>query len=156
MKNQQNNTSALSALLRTANGGGTLETNRLCCAAAGIIAPPSATADALIPHEKLRGATLSDATLKAPARPLAQPALGYTNTPKAADYPPESKSGQRYSPANLTNVLPDEWAVRSPKHVEQLMRIFDLDRAAEAAIEEQRHFMLQAEGTAWRVGEIAQ
>lgn len=74
MKNQQNNTSAQSALLRTANGGDTLETNSLCCAAAGIIAPPSATAEALIPHEKLRGAALSDATLTAQKRSLAQPA----------------------------------------------------------------------------------
>ncbi len=77
MKNQQNNTSALSALLRTANSGDTLETNSLCCAAAGIIAPPSATAEALIPQEKLRGAALADATLNAQERPLAQPAVGY-------------------------------------------------------------------------------
>lgn len=77
MKNQQNSTSALSALLRTANSGDTLETNSLCCAAAGIIAPSRATAGALTPHDKLRGAALSDATLTAPARPLAQPALGY-------------------------------------------------------------------------------
>jgi hypothetical protein len=77
MKNQQNNTSALSALLRTANGGDTLETNSLCCTAAGIIAPPSATAEAPIPHEELRGAALAVATLNAQKRPLAQPALGY-------------------------------------------------------------------------------
>ena len=77
MKNQQNNTGALSALLRTANGGDTLETNSLCCAAAGIIAPTSATAEALIPHEKLRGAALADATLSAQERPLAQLAQGY-------------------------------------------------------------------------------
>ena len=74
MKNQQNNTSDLSALLRTANGGDTLETNSLCCAAAGIIAPLSATTEALIPHEKLRGAALSDAALTAQKRSLAQPA----------------------------------------------------------------------------------
>ena len=87
MKNQQNNTSALSALLRTANGGDTLETNSLCCAAAGIIAPPSATAEALIPHEKLRGAALADATLNAQERPLAQPVVGYTHRslPKAIE-----------------------------------------------------------------------
>lgn len=78
MKNQQNNTSTLSALLRTANGGDTLETNSLCCAAAGIIAPSSATAEALIPHEKLRGAALVDAPLNAQERPLAQPVVGYT------------------------------------------------------------------------------
>lgn len=78
MKNQQNNTSTLPALLRAADGVDTLETNSLCCAAVGIIAPSSVTAEALIPHEKLRGAALADATLNAPVRPLAQPAVGYT------------------------------------------------------------------------------
>ena len=87
MKNQQNNISALSALLRTANGGDTLETNSLCCAAAGIIAPLSATAEALIPHEKLREAALADATLNAQERPLAQPVVWYTHRslPKAIE-----------------------------------------------------------------------
>ena len=83
MKNHQENTSALPALLRTDNGGATLETNSLCCAAAGITAPSSATAEARIPHEKLRGAALADATLNAQERPLAQPAVGYTH-PTAA------------------------------------------------------------------------
>ncbi len=78
MKNHQENTSALPALLRADNGGATLETNSLCCAAAGITAPISATAEALIPHKKLRGAALADATLNAQERPLAQPAVGYT------------------------------------------------------------------------------
>ena len=133
MKNQQNNTSALSALLRTANGGDTLETNSLCCAAAGIIAPSSATAEALIPHEKLRGAALSDATLTASVRPLAQPALGYTHDSPAADYPPESKPGQRYWPADLTNVRPDEWAVMSPKHVAEFAGVTEVWMLLEAA-----------------------
>lgn len=78
MKNHQDNANALPALLRAAGGVNTLETNSLCCAAAGIIAPLSATAEALIPHEKLRGASLVDATLNAYVRPLAQPAVGYT------------------------------------------------------------------------------
>lgn len=77
MKNQQNNANALPALLRAAGGVDTPETNSLCCVAAGIIAPSSATAEALIPHEKLRGAALADATLNAQARPLAQPVVGY-------------------------------------------------------------------------------
>lgn len=77
MKNIQNNTGALSALLRAADGVDTLVTNSLCCAAAGIIAPSSATAEALIPHEKLRGAALADATLNAQERPLTQLAQGY-------------------------------------------------------------------------------
>lgn len=80
MKNQQDNFPSLSALLRAADSVDTLETNSLCCAAAGIIAPSSATADALIPHEKLRGATLADATLNAQERPLAQPVVGYTHS----------------------------------------------------------------------------
>lgn len=133
MKNQQNNTSAQSALLRTANGGDTLETNSLCCAAAGIIAPPSATAEALIPHEKLRGAALSDATLIAQARPLAQPALGYTPASNAVEYPPQSKPGQRYWPADLTNVRPEEWAVMSPKHVAEFAGVTEVWLLLEAA-----------------------
>lgn len=78
MKNHQDNAKALPALLRTAGGVDTQETNSLCCAAAGVIAPSSATAEALIPHEKLRGAALADATLNAQERTLAQPAVGYT------------------------------------------------------------------------------
>jgi hypothetical protein len=78
MKNHQDNANALHALLRAADGVDTLETNSLCCAAAGIIAPSSATAEALIPHEKLRGAALADATLDAQKHTLAQPAVGYT------------------------------------------------------------------------------
>lgn len=77
MKNHQDNTSPLSALFRAADGVDTLETNSLCCTAAGIIAPSSATAEALIPHEKLRGAALADATLNVQERPLAQPVVGY-------------------------------------------------------------------------------
>jgi hypothetical protein len=76
MKNHQENASALPALLRTDNGGATLETNSLCCAAAGITAPTSTTAEALAPHEKLRGAALADTTLKAQKCALAQLAFG--------------------------------------------------------------------------------
>lgn len=73
------------ALLRTANGVDTLETNSLCCAAAGIIAPLRATAGALIPHEKLRGAAKPDATLIAQNRPPAQPVMGYTHPSRVAN-----------------------------------------------------------------------
>ncbi|QKJ72635.1 hypothetical protein HRH33_08610 [Pseudomonas rhodesiae] len=83
MKNRQDNTSTLPALVRTAGSVDTLETNSLCCAAAGITAPSRATAEALVPHEKLRGAALADATLNAQERPLAQPALGYKRQPPA-------------------------------------------------------------------------
>ena len=81
MKNHQDNANALPALLRTPASVYTLETNSLCCAAAGIIASPSATTEALIPHEKLRGAALADATLNAQERPPAQPVVGYTHVP---------------------------------------------------------------------------
>ena len=77
MKNQQENISAVAALLRSTSGVDTPETNSLCCAAAVIIAPSSATAEARIPHEKLRGAAVSDATLIASGRPPAQPVAGY-------------------------------------------------------------------------------
>ncbi|MFP5497078.1 MAG: hypothetical protein ACLGJE_13140 [Gammaproteobacteria bacterium] len=120
MKNHQNNTSALPALLRTASSVNTLETNSLCCAAAGNIAFYNATADALIPHEKLRGAALANATLNAQEGPLAQPAVGYTHVLNGVEYSAESNPGRRYWPADLTNAHPDEWAVMSPKHVGEL------------------------------------
>ena len=109
MKNQQNKTSAQSALLRTANGGDTLETNSLCCAAAGIIAPFSATAEALIPHEKLRGAALADATLNAQTRPLAQPVVGYTPVSRPADYLTEASPGRMYLPDDITDTQLIDW-----------------------------------------------
>ncbi|WP_251029389.1 hypothetical protein [Pseudomonas fluorescens] len=133
MKNNQDNTGALSALLRTADGVDTPVTNSLCCAAAGIIAPSSSNAEALIPHEKLRRAALVDATLTASERPAAQPALGYTHTSNAADYPPESKPGRLYWPADLTNIRPEEWAAISPKHVAEFAGMTEVWLLLEAA-----------------------
>lgn len=77
MKTEQNTTQTSTALLRNANGVDMTETNNLCCTAAGIIASSSATAEELIPHEKLRGAATPDATLIARDRPPAQPVVGY-------------------------------------------------------------------------------
>ncbi|MGY3257002.1 hypothetical protein [Pseudomonas chlororaphis] len=57
------------------------KTKSLCCAAAGIIDPISATAEARIPHEKLREAASVDATLIAQERLPAQPAVGYKPSP---------------------------------------------------------------------------
>lgn len=65
------------ALLCNATCVNAQETKSLCCAAAGIIVHLSATAEALIPQEKLRGAALADGTLNAQQRPLAQPNVGY-------------------------------------------------------------------------------
>jgi hypothetical protein len=101
MKNNQDNASALPALLRAAGGVDTLETNSLCCIAAGITAPLSTTAEALLPHEKLRGAALADATLKAQKRPLAQPAVGYTHAFATIELPREKKTGRRDEPTGL-------------------------------------------------------
>ena len=70
------------------------ETNSLCCAAAGIIVSSSATAEALIPHEKLRGAALTDATLNAQERPPAQPVVGYTPPSNIANAQPASPRGR--------------------------------------------------------------
>lgn len=80
MKMEQNTSQTSTALLRNANGVDTPKTESLCCAAAGIIASSSATAEALIPHEKLRGAALADATLNAQERPPAQPVVGCTHS----------------------------------------------------------------------------
>lgn len=85
MKNQQENICAVAALLRSTSGVDTPVTNSLCCAAAGIIAPSSATAEARIPHEKLRGATVNDATLTASGCPLAQPVVGGTHVSSFSD-----------------------------------------------------------------------
>lgn len=54
------------------------ETKSLCCAAVGITKTLSATAEALVPHEKLREAVPPVATLIAQNCPPAQPAVGYT------------------------------------------------------------------------------
>jgi hypothetical protein len=80
MKMDLHTNQAATALLRSTNGVDTLETNSLCCAAAGIIALLSATTEALIPHEKLREAATPDATLIAQNRPPAQPVVGYTRS----------------------------------------------------------------------------
>ncbi|WP_256344367.1 hypothetical protein [Pseudomonas sp. F8002] len=109
MKNPQNNTIALPALLRTVSSVNTLETNSLCCEAAGIIAPSSATADALIPHEKLRGAALADATLNVQERPLAQPVVGYTPDSRHADYLTEASPGRMYLPVDITDTQLIDW-----------------------------------------------
>lgn len=53
------------------------KTKSLCCEAAGITAPLSATDEARIPHEKLRRAATTEATLIAWDCPPAQPAQGY-------------------------------------------------------------------------------
>ena len=77
MKMDLQTTQPSTALLCNAIRVDTQETKSLCCAAAGIISPLSATAETLIPHEKLREAATLDATLIARARPLAQPVEGY-------------------------------------------------------------------------------
>ena len=79
MQMDQHDTQSTTALLRKETSVNTLETNSLCCEAAGIIAPSSSTTEALIPHEKLREATTPNATLIAQNRPPAQPAVGYTH-----------------------------------------------------------------------------
>jgi hypothetical protein len=77
MQKYQHDTQSTTALLRKETSVDTLETNSLCCAAAGIIAPSGSTTEALTPHEKLREAATPNATLIAQNRPTAQPVLGY-------------------------------------------------------------------------------
>ncbi|MDD1136013.1 hypothetical protein M5G22_00460 [Pseudomonas sp. TNT2022 ID233] len=84
MQKDQHNTQYPTALLREEASVDTLETNSLCCAAAGIIAPFSSTTEALIPHEKLREAATHNAALAAQIRPLAQLAQGYKRLSKVA------------------------------------------------------------------------
>jgi hypothetical protein len=77
MQKDQHKTQSATALLCAEASVDTLETNSLCCEAAGIIASSSSTTKALIPHEKLREAATSNATLIAQNRPSAQPVVGY-------------------------------------------------------------------------------
>ena len=79
MKMDLHTTQTSTALLCNAMRDDAPKTNSLCCAAAGITAPLSGTAEALIPHEKLRGAATSDATLFAQNRAPAQPVVGCTH-----------------------------------------------------------------------------
>ena len=88
MQKDQRNTQSTTALLCEEVSVDTLETNSLCCAAAGIIAPSSSTTEALIPHEKLREAATPNATLIAQNRPPAQPAEGYTHPECILERPP--------------------------------------------------------------------
>lgn len=77
MQMDQHDTQTTTALLRKEISVDTLETNSLCCEAAGIIAPSSSTTDALISQEKLREAATPNATLNAQNRPPAQLIQGY-------------------------------------------------------------------------------
>ncbi|VVQ01009.1 hypothetical protein [Pseudomonas fluorescens] len=88
MQMDQHNTQSTTALLCEEVSVDTLETNSLCCEAAGIIAPSSSNTDALIPHEKLREAATPNATLIAQNRPPAQPAVGYTHPECILERPP--------------------------------------------------------------------
>lgn len=87
MQMHQHDNQSTTALLRKETSVDTLETNSLCCAAAGIIAPSSNTTEALIPHEKLREAAPTNATLIAQNRPPAQPAVGYTHPDSNSESP---------------------------------------------------------------------
>lgn len=87
MKMEQSTTQASTAFLRNANNVDAPKTNSLCCAAAGIIDPLSATAEAPIPHEKLREAAAPDATLIAQNRPPAQLVVGYKYSTETSHQP---------------------------------------------------------------------
>jgi hypothetical protein len=77
VQKDQNNIQSMTALLCKEVRVDTPETNSLCCAAAGIIAPSSSITEVLTPHEKLRGAATPNAALIAQNSPPAQPVLGY-------------------------------------------------------------------------------
>jgi hypothetical protein len=77
MQKDQHSNQFTTALLCGKASVDKLETNSLCCEAAGIIASSSSTTEALIPHEKLREAATPNATLIAQNRPPAQPVQGY-------------------------------------------------------------------------------
>ncbi|MBX8475377.1 hypothetical protein K5D38_11345 [Pseudomonas cichorii] len=119
-----------------------------CCEAVGINALTSATAEALIPHEKLRRAATPDAPLFAQERPPAQPVVGYIHLKgphiatsrryqaQQADMTVESDHalpGKRYWPADLNDVRPEEWAQMSPRHVAEFAGMTEVWLLLEAA-----------------------
>jgi hypothetical protein len=108
MQKDQHNTQSTTALLCEEVSVETLETNSLCCAAAGIIAPLSSTTQALPPHEKLREAATPNATLIAQNRPPAQPAEGYTHPECIFERPPRMTVGvvQIYERAEFEKEFP--------------------------------------------------
>lgn len=106
-----NNRAIAPALLCSVTGVTTQVKNSLCCEAAGITTPLSATDGALIPHEKLREAALPDATLNAQTRPPAQPVVGYRHVPNTRE----------------------EWAALSPKHVAEYATMTEVWQIVEAA-----------------------
>jgi hypothetical protein len=55
-----------------------------------------------IPHEKLRGAALADATLNAQKRPLAQPVVGYIQYSRCVDALLESEVSRKLSVLSKT------------------------------------------------------
>lgn len=79
MKIEQINARPPTALLRSARRVTAQKAKSLCCEAAGITNASTATAIALIPHEKLREARHPDATLNAQDRPPAQLVVGCTH-----------------------------------------------------------------------------
>jgi hypothetical protein len=83
MKTDLQTTQWSAALLCCAMRVDAAETKSLYCAAVGIIAPHGATAETLIPHEKLREAATPKATLIAQNRPPAQPVMGYSHVSRA-------------------------------------------------------------------------
>ncbi|NMN78441.1 hypothetical protein AF70_00040190 [Pseudomonas sp. KD5] len=113
MKTNRHTTQASTALLRHANGVDTQKTKSLCCAAAGITASISATAEALIPHEKLREAATPDATLIAQNCPPAQPVMGY-NPPKGTLSQPHSR---QLSGRHVNSLRVHRECCRTPKSI---------------------------------------
>ncbi|MDI3357106.1 hypothetical protein MO767_22535 [Pseudomonas sp. UYIF39] len=94
MKQSQDNMQVQAALLRNDSRIDTPVKNSLCCVAVGITASVRATAEELIPHEKLREAATPDATLIAQDRPPAQPVLGYTHPSSGANALPVTQDGR--------------------------------------------------------------
>lgn len=89
MQMDQHNTQPTTALLCEEVSVDTLETNSLCCEAAGIIDPISTT-KALIPHQKLREAATPNATLNAQNCPPAQTVVGYTHSDCSSENPSQT------------------------------------------------------------------
>ncbi|MGS0737997.1 hypothetical protein ACVBEG_15935 [Pseudomonas sp. GG8] len=107
IKIDQTNANHPTAFLCCTTCVGAQKTKSLCCVAVGITTPISSTAEALVPHEKLREAATPNAALIAQNRPPAQPVVGYMHVSGCVDALPESTAGRRYwlLPETVTTIF---------------------------------------------------
>jgi hypothetical protein len=148
MKKDLHTPQTSTALLCNANGVGAQETKSLCCAAAGITAPLTVTADVLIPHEKLREAATPDATLIAQTRPPAQPVVGYK--PLLPDQAPSKQAAVKVAPIDERAEFEKEFPIpEGLQYCKQRGTYITSPGASTSAKFSREHYAYRAGYSAW-------